>query len=94
MPTNTTETVPPATGLDIVLDIKVQVTVRLGSTMMAMADVLALTPGAIVHLKERPTEPLSLYVNDKLFAYGEVVVTGDNFGIKVIELVGRPGIPA
>jgi len=27
-------------------------------------------------------------VNDKLVAYGEVVVLDDNFGIKITELVG------
>jgi flagellar motor switch protein FliN/FliY len=89
MPTDAASTPPPASGLDLVLDIKVEIKVSLGSTMMAMADVLALTPGSIVHLQQRPSEPLSLYVNDKLFAYGEVVVVGDNFGIKILELVGR-----
>jgi flagellar motor switch protein FliN/FliY len=89
MQTNAGPTPPLASDLDLVLDIKVKVKVSLGSTMMSMADVLALTAGSIVHLQQRPSEPLSLYVNDKLFAYGEVVVVGDNFGIKVLELVGR-----
>jgi len=33
-------------------------------------------------------DPVGLYVNDKLVAYGEVVVVEDNFGIKITELVG------
>ena len=31
---------------------------------------------------------VGLFVNDKLVAYGEVVVVEDNFGIKITELVG------
>ena len=33
-------------------------------------------------------DPVGLYVNDKLVAYGEVVVVEDHFGIKITELVG------
>jgi flagellar motor switch protein FliN/FliY len=31
---------------------------------------------------------VGLYVNDRLVAYGEVVVVEDNFGIRITELVG------
>ncbi|MBM3851779.1 MAG: flagellar motor switch protein FliN, partial [Verrucomicrobia bacterium] len=34
------------------------------------------------------SDPVGLFVNDKLVAYGEVVVVEDNFGIKITELVG------
>jgi flagellar motor switch protein FliN/FliY len=69
--------------LDIVLDVKVSVTVQLGSCMLPMREVLELTPGLVVQLNQRASDPVGLYVNDKLVAYGEVVVVDDNFGIKI-----------
>ena len=75
--------------MNIVMDVKVQLTVRLGSCQLPMRDVLELSPGAIIQLNQRANDPVSLYVNDKLIARGEVVVVEDNFGIKIIELIGE-----
>ncbi len=74
--------------LDIVLDVKVKVTVQLGSVQLPMRDVLELAPGSVVQLMQHASDPVGLFVNDKLIAYGEVVVVEDNFGIKITELVG------
>lgn len=74
--------------LDLVLDVKVKVTVQLGSCQLPMREVLALAPGAIIQLNQHASDPVGLYVNDKLVAYGEVVVVEDSFGIKITELVG------
>lgn len=75
--------------LDLVLDVKVKVTVQLGSCMLPMREVLALGPGAVIQLQHRASDPVGLYVNDKLVAYGEVVVFDDHFGIKITELVSK-----
>lgn len=79
--------------LDIVLDVKVRVTVQLGSVVLPMRTVLELAPGSVVQLAQQASDPVGLYVNDKLVAYGEVVVVEDNFGIKVTELVGSDHSP-
>ncbi len=77
-----------AKTLDLVLDVKVKVTVQLGSCQLPMSEVLDLAPGSVVQLAQHATDPVGLYVNDRLVAYGEVVVVDDNFGIKLTELVG------
>lgn len=74
--------------LELVLDVKVQVTVQLGSCQLPMREVLALAPGAIVQLNQHAGDPVGLYVNGKLVAHGEVVVVEDSFGIKITDLVG------
>ena len=74
--------------LDIVLDVKVKVTVQLGSCQLPMREVLELTPGSVIQLNQHASDPVGLYINEKLVAYGEVVVVEDNFGIKITELVG------
>ena len=75
--------------MDLVLDVKVQITVQLGSCELPMREVLSLTPGAVLQLRQQAKDPVGLYVNGKLIAYGEVVVVEDNFGIKITELVGN-----
>lgn len=74
--------------LDLVLDVKVKVTVQLGSCQIPMREVLELAPGAVIQLSQHASDPVGLYVNEKLIAYGEVVVVEDSFGIKITELVG------
>ena len=54
-----------------------------------MREVLALAPGTILQLAQKANEPVSLHVNQKLVARGEVVLVGDSFGIRVTEFVGR-----
>ena len=76
-------------SLDLVLDIKVNVAVQLGSCELPMREVLALVPGTILQLAQKANEPVSLHVNQKLVARGEVVLVGDSFGIRVTEFLGR-----
>ena len=75
-------------NLDILLDVKVKVTVQLGSCQLPMREVMELQPGSVIQLNQVANDPVGLYVNDKLIAFGEVVVVEDNFGIKITELVG------
>ena len=74
--------------LDLVLDIKVQLTVRLGSCELPMREMLELGPGAVIQLNQRADDPVGLYVNEKLIARGEVVVMEEKFGIKITEIIG------
>ncbi|MEA3212868.1 MAG: flagellar motor switch protein FliN [Chthoniobacter sp.] len=75
-------------NLKLVMDVKLDLTVRIGSTQLTMRDVMALTPGTVLQLSQEATEPVGLYVNEKLIALGEVVVVEDNFGIKITKLIG------
>jgi flagellar motor switch protein FliN/FliY len=84
-----TQTSNESKSLDLVLDVKVQITVQLGSCELPMREVLSLSPGAVLQLKQQAKDPVGLYVNGKLIAYGEVVVVEDNFGIKITELVSK-----
>ena len=83
------ETQNDSKSLDLVMDVKVQITVQLGSCELPMREVLALSAGSVLQLRQQAKDPVGLYVNGKLIAYGEVVVVEDNFGIKITELVGN-----
>ncbi|MDP8207002.1 MAG: flagellar motor switch protein FliN [Candidatus Electryonea clarkiae] len=74
-------------NLDLLLDISLPVTIELGRTNMLIRDVLEIGPGSVIELQKLSGEPVDLYVNDKKFALGEVVVIDENFGIRITELL-------
>lgn len=71
-------------------DIKVNLEVVLGSTKMPLDEVLKLHPGAVVELNRLAGEPVDIMANDRLIARAEIVVIEDNFGVKIIEIIGAP----
>ena len=73
-------------NLDILMDIKLQLTVELGRTELPIKKVLELTRGSIVELEKVAGEPVELYANGKLVAHGEVVVIEDNFGLRITSI--------
>ncbi len=72
------------TNLDILMDINLELTVELGRCELPIKKVLELTKGSIIELDKVAGEPVDLYANGKHIANGEVVVIGDNFGLRVI----------
>jgi flagellar motor switch protein FliN len=80
-------TVKAAGNLEILLDVRVKLTVELGSCQMPMREVLQLTPGSVVRLDKAAQAPVDLYVNQKHIARGEIVVVDDCYGIKITELL-------
>tara|TARA_Y100001934_G_C12075159_1_gene642015 strand:+ start:26 stop:274 length:249 start_codon:yes stop_codon:yes gene_type:complete len=73
--------------MDVVMDVKVNATVQLGTAELPMREVVELSPGAQIQLKQSAKDPVGLLVNGKLIAYGEVVVVDDRFGLKITEIV-------
>jgi len=74
-------------NIDMLLDITLPIVIELGRTSMQIRDVLELGPGSVIELDKLSGEPVDLYVNDKKFARGEVVVIEENFGVRITELV-------
>ena len=73
-------------NLDILMDVKLQLTVELGRAVLPIKKVLELTRGSIIELEKVAGEPVELYANGKLIAYGEVVVIEDNFGLRITHI--------
>jgi flagellar motor switch protein FliN/FliY len=74
-------------GLDLILDVPLKVTVELGRTKMQVRHILELSKGSLVELDKLAGEPVDLFVNGKLIARGEVVVIEENFGVRVTDIV-------
>ncbi len=73
--------------LGLLMDVRLPISVELGRKKMFIRDILRLTPGEVVDLPKLQGEPVDLYVNDKRFATGEVVVIAENFGIRIKSLI-------
>jgi len=78
---------PPA-NLELLLDVRVKLTVELGACQMPMRDVLQLSLGSAVKLDKVAQAPVDLYANHKRIARGEVVVVDDVYGFKITEVFG------
>ncbi len=79
-------------NLELLLDVPVKLTAELGSCQMTMQELLQLSVGAIVQLDKPANASVDVYVNGRLVARGEVVVADDNFGIKIKEIITKPGV--
>lgn len=75
--------------LDIIMDIPLRLTVVLGKTEISIKELVELGQGSILELEKLAGEPAELYINGKLIGYGEVIVIEENFGVRVIEAIGR-----
>jgi flagellar motor switch protein FliN/FliY len=76
------------TNLELLLDVRVNLTVELGACQVPMRDVLQLNPGSVVKLEKTTQTPCDVFANHKLIARGEVVVVDNTYGIKITELMG------
>lgn len=76
-------------ALSSVFDLSVPVAVELGRTRMSVQDVLALGRGSVVELDRLVGEPIDIFVADRRFAEGEVVVVGEQFGVRITRIVEK-----
>ena len=92
-----------AAGLDAILALEVPVIVRIAERTMALDEVLAMAPGAIIELPKAADAELEILVNNKPIGTGVAVKVGENYGLRVsyigdlgqrIKAMGRPARPA
>lgn len=76
-----------ANGLELLMDIPLEISVELGRVKMLVKDVVELGTGSIVEIDKAAGEPVDVMVNGRLVARGEVVVIEDNFGVRLTEIL-------
>ncbi|MDD3314353.1 MAG: flagellar motor switch phosphatase FliY [Syntrophaceticus sp.] len=87
--TSTEETngAPGSDKLSMILDVPLEMFVELGRTQRTIGEVLQLGRGAIVELGKSANEPVDIFVNGKAIAKGEIVAIGDNYGVRITEIL-------
>ena len=74
-------------GMDLVYNIPLQVTVELGKTRKEISEILEFSMGTIVVLDKIAGDPVEVVVNGKLIARGEVVVIDDSYGVRITDII-------
>lgn len=74
-------------NLDLVLDVPVNVSLRVGSTELSIRDLVKLVEGSVIALDRQADEAMDVLVNGTLIAHGEIVVVDDRFGVRLTDVV-------
>jgi flagellar motor switch protein FliN len=73
-------------NIDLLLDVELPIIVSFGDTSMQLKDVLKLGVGSVIELNKAVNDPVTLVVNQKPIARGEVVMVEGNYGIRILEV--------
>jgi len=73
-------------GVELLLDVELEATLRFGCREMPLGEILDLGPGDVVPLDRNVSDPVDLIVGDKIVARGDVVLVNGNFGLRVTEV--------
>lgn len=75
------------TELEALLDVEVEITAVLGTSMMPISQILKLGRGAVVELNRAVGEDIEVHANNRMVAHGEVVVVEDRLGVNLTDIV-------
>jgi flagellar motor switch protein FliN/FliY len=81
------KSIAAAPNFDLLAGVSLRVSVEVGSTSMALADLLTMGEGSVVELDRAATDLLDIYANGTLIAKGEIVSVDGRYGIQVAEVV-------
>ncbi len=79
---------PQNPGLDFLKDVNLKVSISVGRVEKLLVDVLALKEGDIIELDKSIEEYVTIFLNGKPFAIGEIVIANEKYGVRVVDLVG------
>lgn len=81
-----------AQNLDLILSVPLEVSVEIGRTRRKVEEILTFSKGSLVVLDKLAGDQVDLFVNGKCIARGDVVVVDDNFGVRITEILQKPGV--
>lgn len=73
-------------NMDLLLDVELPIVVSFGDTEMQLKDVLKLGVGSVIELGKAVNDPVTVIVNDKPIATGEVVMVDGNYGVRILQV--------
>jgi flagellar motor switch protein FliN/FliY len=77
--------------IGMLLDLTLPVSIELGRTSMMVQEILRLGRGSVIQLDRLAGEPIDIYVGERRFAEGEVVVLGEHFGVRITRVLANRG---
>ncbi len=79
---------PAGSNLDLLMGVELEISIVIGRARQKIKDIMDMGQGTVLELDKQTGSPAEIIVNGKLLAYGDVIVVGDNFGIRITEIVG------
>ncbi|WP_414672855.1 flagellar motor switch protein FliN [Lacisediminihabitans sp.] len=68
-------------------NVEMTLTVEIGRTRMAVRDVLALEPGAVIELDRSAGAPADVLLNGRIIAHGEIVVVDQDYAVRITKIL-------
>ena len=72
--------------ISLIGHVQVAMTAQIGTVSMSVERLFALAAGDVVKMEELLESPLTLMLNGKPVARGELVAVDDHFGIRILEV--------
>ncbi|HCL57179.1 MAG TPA: flagellar motor switch protein FliN [Spirochaetia bacterium] len=74
-------------NIPLLLDVKMKLSVVLGTSRKPIGDVIDIGKGSIVELDRYVEDDVDVYINDQLVGKGQIVVLDDEYGIKITKIL-------
>jgi len=74
-------------SMSSVKDVKVEISVLLGRSVIPMHQLLRMGRGAVIELDSHQDEPVTVLANNKPVAKGEILIEGDRIAVSITEIL-------
>lgn len=74
-------------GIGLVGHVQVSLAAQIGTITMSIDKLFGLKNGDVVSMNELLEAPLTLMLNNKAVARGELLAVDDHFGVRIVELL-------
>ncbi|NPA03894.1 MAG: flagellar motor switch protein FliN [Epsilonproteobacteria bacterium] len=72
--------------IEFLKDVKLKFHVQVGSIEKLLVEVLSLKEGDIIELDKSIEEYVNVQLNNRPFAIGEIVITNEKYGVRIVDL--------
>ena len=76
-------------NMQLIENVSVRLSVSIGQSNITIKKLFDLRAGELLSLDKTTNEPVDVLLDGKIVARGELVATGDNFGVRITEI--KPG---
>ena len=74
------------------LDVPIELVFEVGRTNISIRQLMEMTQGSFVELRQVSVDSIDIRINDKLFAFGETIALQQHYGIRFGEHEVIPGV--
>ncbi|WP_201523592.1 FliM/FliN family flagellar motor switch protein [Aliarcobacter butzleri] len=86
---NNSSVTPTSKNLELLYNVKLKLSVRLGTKIVLLKDILRWDVGEIIELEQMVNEPLEILINGVKIGEGEAVIVEGKFGLKIKRIINE-----